>query len=112
MISLLYKIFSNNHSLTNAQIINSIRHFNTNRTIIKNIIKFILRFKLIGDQLQAIEASNNPNYPINQSLVNHKRILTTQDRVLCAYCLIHEDVSFISKTTIGGKKYLLWNYNY
>lgn len=78
---------------------------------LRTIISFILRFKMIGDQLQANEARKiNSNLSFeNNEYHNYNRIITTQDRVLATYCMIEEDIMFISKYTDNKISYLLYN---
>ncbi len=83
---------------------------NTSKKI-RIIISFLLRFKMIGDQLQANEARIlNNTYKLNTNNYNdYHRILTTQDRVLASYCMIEEDIIFVSKYSNGNNKYLLYH---
>ncbi len=105
LIHILYNIFSS-ENITNYRLIkNKLENYNTNKNIISKIVNFILKFKIIGDQLQAYEADTK-----KLSIIDKKRILTTQDRVLLAFCLIHDKILFVSKTKLNDKYYLIYNY--
>ena len=73
---------------------------------LRYIILFLLRLKLLGDHIQAFEASN---ILTSQNFDNNFRILTTDDRVLAAYCLVNNNINFISKCTLNNKQFLIMN---
>ncbi len=80
-----------------------------------DIISFILRFKILGDKLQAFEAKSlcylKKIYNINDiNILFKNRILTTDDRVLLGLCLFEGDISFISKITLNKKFILFFNF--
>lgn len=79
------------------------------------ITRFILRFKILGDKLQGLEAKYNCTL-INQFKSSEKdiyikrRVLVTQDRPLNAYAQVEGDINFLSKATIEGIKLIYWNF--
>ena len=79
------------------------------------IIQFILRFKILGDKIQAMEAKSkcylkNVYDSSDEDIKFNKRVLTTEDRMLLGLSLMESDVSFISKMTIKGVYVLFWNF--
>jgi hypothetical protein len=109
LVKALYKIFSGNNNINNVNIFEYFENYNNYKTINNKIIKFITKFKLLGDQLQAIEADVNKNNDIPEEDRYKKRILVTQDRVLCSYCLIHENIRFFSKFTLNETPYFVFS---
>lgn len=105
LIILLYNIFSGLNLSNINQVKNELEKYTENKIHILKIIDFITKFKLMGDQIQAIEADNTKT-----SLFSEKRLLTTQDRVLLIYCLTHPEVYFVSKALIDKKNYFFYNY--
>jgi hypothetical protein len=71
----------------------------------RKIYIFILKFKLIGDHLQAYEA----NKKISSINIKNNRILLTQDRVLLSFCLTNNNIKFISKCTCKEGRFILYN---
>lgn len=104
LIHILYVLFSSENIMNYRTIKNRLENYDSNKSVIIKIIDFLLKFKIMGDQLQAHEADRK-----KRSLTDKKRILTTQDRVLLAFCLTHEEISFVSKTKIGDKYYMFYN---
>ncbi len=79
------------------------------------IIQFILRFKILGDKIQAMEAKSkcylkNVYDSSDEDIKFNKRVLITEDRMLLGLCLMESDVSFISKMTINSTYILFWNF--
>ena len=82
---------------------------------IYEITRFILRFKILGDQLQGLEAKYNCSlrgmFKCSESdIFVKRRVLVTQDRPLNAYAQIEGDINFLSKATIDGNKLIYWNF--
>jgi hypothetical protein len=82
---------------------------------IYELTRFILRFKILGDKLQGLEAKYNCTL-INQfksspeDIFVKRRVLVTQDRPLNAYAQVEGDINFLSKATIEGIKLVYWNF--
>jgi hypothetical protein len=79
------------------------------------VIRFILRFKILGDKIQALEAKYNCSLinfygHKNDDILVKSRILATQDRPLSAYAQLEGDVNFISKATLNNYKVIYWNF--
>ncbi len=81
-----------------------------------DVVRFILRFKILGDKIQALEAKYNCSLINDYNGINENdiyvkhRILATQDRPLLAYALVENNINFISKVTLDGKKTIFWNF--
>ncbi len=81
-----------------------------------DVIRFVLRIKIMGDKIQALEAKYNCSLiddfgaNIETDIKVKHRILATQDRPLLAYALVENNVNFISKATLNNKKIMFWNF--
>ena len=63
------------------------------------VIKFILRFKIMGDKIQALEAKYRcsllKDYDSTpEDILIQKRILATQDRPLAAFAMVENNINF------------------
>jgi hypothetical protein len=88
--------------------------FNMNYSF-NEVIKFILRFKIMGDKIQALEAKYRcsllKDYDSTpEDILIQKRILATQDRPLAAFAMVENNINFISKATLKDKKVVFWNF--
>lgn len=97
-----------------------IRILLNNQYTIQEITRFILRFKVMGDKLQGLEARYNCsilNEYSNQRMqfkekdiyVKH-RLMVTKDRPLMAFAQVENNINFLSQTTLNGEKVVYWNY--
>lgn len=82
---------------------------------IYEITRFILRFKILGDKLQGLEAKYNCTLikqfkSSEKDIYVKRRVLVTQDRPLNAYAQVEGDINFLSKATIEGIKLIYWNF--
>lgn len=104
----IFNILNNNiltfNQLQNKIISNSLS--DKENRILRYILLFLLRLKLLGDHIQAFEASNSYKAHFSSDLY---RILTTDDRVLASYCLVNNNINFISKCTLNNMKFLVMN---
>lgn len=102
------------------ELINTLFKYNFS---LNEIIKFILRFKILGDKIQALEAKYRcsliKDYNASPSdILVKRRILATQDRPLLAFAMVENNINFISKATFSRKegkktisnKVIFWNF--
>lgn len=81
----------------------------------KDVVRFILRLKILGDKIQGLEAkyicSLEKDFGATESEIYIKRrILATQDRPLLAFAMVENNINFISKATLNDKKVIFWNF--
>lgn len=97
-----------------------IRILLNNQYTIQEITRFILRFKIMGDKLQGLEARYNCSILNDYSdqrmqfkekdiYVKH-RLMVTKDRPLMAFAQVENNINFLSQTTLNGEKVVYWNY--
>ncbi len=80
-----------------------------------NIIRFVLRLKILGDKIQALEAKYTcsliKDFDVSSDdIYVRKRILATHDRPLIAFSLIENNINFISSVKLNKKKMIFWNF--